>query len=76
MRTHGFLPVLSSCQDAASFPHAVLPFFHAAVQHMSEHQRPLEAYATTNPFVSGFILSLFMSAFLFVAGTVTGNWSW
>jgi len=76
MWTYGFLPVLSSYLDAASFQHAVLPFFPTAVRHISEYKQPLDIYATTNPFVSGSVFSLVMSVFVFVASMITGNWSW
>jgi hypothetical protein len=76
MLAYGFLPVLSSYQDAASFQHAVLPFFHTALQHISEYKHGIDLYAHTNPFVSGSAFSMFASAFVFAASMVTGNWSW
>jgi hypothetical protein len=72
----GFLPVLSSYQDAASFELAVLPFFHTALHHISEYKHGIDLYTHTNPFVSGSAFSMFASAFVFVASMVTGNWSW
>jgi hypothetical protein len=76
MLAYGFLPVLSSYQDAASFEHAVLPFFHTALEHIYEYKSGIDLYAHTNPFVSGSAFSMFASAFVFVASMVTGNWSW
>jgi hypothetical protein len=76
MHTYDFLPTLSSHEDAASFYHAVLPFYEAAAKRLSEHANPVEIYSTTNPFILGLFLSMVSSFSVFVVSSVTGNWSW
>jgi len=76
MRTQGFLPSLSTPEDAASFENSVLLFYHVAIEHISEYLDPSEIYSTTNPFVLGSVLSVVSSLTVFVVSMSTGNWSW
>jgi hypothetical protein len=77
MPTHGFLPSLSTLEDAASFEYSVLPFYRIAMDHVSQYlNNPPEIYSTTNPFVLGSVLSVVSSLTVFVVSLSTGNWSW
>src|SRR5271155_5310039 len=76
MRTQGFIPSLSTPEDAASFENSVLPFYHVAIEHISEYLNPSEIYSTTNPFILGSVLSVVSSFTVFVISLSTGNWSW
>lgn len=76
MSSWGFLPILSIHKDAASFTHSVLPFYSAALEHISEYRNIFEIYATTNPFVTGTFLSVVVSISVFLISSYTGNYSW
>lgn len=76
MHTQGFLPSLSTPEDAASFEHSVVPFYRVAIEHISEYLNSSEIYTTTNPFVLGSVLSIISSLTVFVVSLSTGNWSW
>ena len=76
------LPVVRSLVDCADFQKTVVPYipqFYDVFQHISQSITNPQAlkilYVSTNPLISAFSISLFLSPFFLVAAEINKNYS-